>query len=82
MKNQSSTSYLSLMVMAVMLIATTNLTAQNDNSAKMNQEMQTFESYKDIGYDQVLRPQFHFTSLKNWHNDPNGMVWYDGEYHL
>lgn len=44
--------------------------------------MQTFETYKDIGYDQALRPQFHFTSLKNWHNDPNGMVWYDGEYHL
>ena len=82
MKNQSSTNYLSSMVIAVMLIATNNLTAQNDNSVRMNQEMQTFESYKDIGYDQALRPQFHFTSLKNWHNDPNGMVWYEGEYHL
>jgi sucrose-6-phosphate hydrolase SacC (GH32 family) len=47
-----------------------------------NFDMQTFESYKDTGYDQSLRPQFHFTSLKNWINDPNGMVWYAGEYHL
>ena len=47
-----------------------------------SQDYQTFDSYKEIGYDQPLRPQFHFTSLKNWINDPNGMVWYDGEYHL
>lgn len=38
--------------------------------------------YPDVGYDQPLRPQFHFMSKKNWINDPNGMV-YDGEkYHL
>ena len=47
-----------------------------------SQDYQTFDSYKEIGYDQSLRPRFHFTSLKNWINDPNGMVWYDGEYHL
>lgn len=35
-----------------------------------------------VGYDQALRPQFHFTSRRNWLNDPNGMV-FDGEkYHL
>ena len=38
--------------------------------------------YPDAGYDQPLRPQFHFSSKKNWLNDPNGMV-FDGEkYHL
>jgi fructan beta-fructosidase len=33
-------------------------------------------------YREKLRPQFHFTSRRGWNNDANGMVYYDGEYHL
>ena len=33
-------------------------------------------------YNELYRPQFHFTPEKNWHNDPNGLVYYKGEYHL
>ena len=70
-------------ILIVFLCSTiTNLRAEKDSVKIMNQDFQTFDSYKNIGYDQVLRPQFHFSSLKNWINDPNGMVWYDGEYHL
>lgn len=31
---------------------------------------------------QAYRPQFHFTPAQNWMNDPNGTVYYKGEYHL
>ncbi len=33
-------------------------------------------------YSEHWRPQFHFTPEKNWINDPNGLVFYEGEYHL
>src|SRR5688572_27923038 len=33
-------------------------------------------------YREQWRPQFHFTPATNWMNDPNGMVFYDSEYHL
>ena len=33
-------------------------------------------------YDEPHRPQFHFSPPANWMNDPNGMVYYKGEYHL
>ncbi len=33
-------------------------------------------------YREPFRPQFHFTPQRNWMNDPNGMVFYDGEWHL
>ncbi len=33
-------------------------------------------------YDQTYRPQFHYSPAKNWMNDPNGLVYYKGQYHL
>ena len=33
-------------------------------------------------YREPYRPQFHFTPKRNWMNDPNGMVYFDGEWHL
>ncbi|MGA8855425.1 MAG: glycoside hydrolase family 32 protein, partial [Christiangramia sp.] len=32
--------------------------------------------------DEDFRPNFHFTPKKNWMNDPNGMFYLNGTYHL
>jgi len=33
-------------------------------------------------YDQPYRPQVHFSPAQHWTNDPNGLVYFRGEYHL
>jgi len=33
-------------------------------------------------YNEAFRPQFHFSQRTGWNNDPNGLVYYDGEWHL
>jgi len=43
----------------------------NDNTIK-----------NDAPFREKYRPQVHFTPAEHWMNDPNGMVYLDGEYHL
>ena len=33
-------------------------------------------------YGEPFRPQLSFSPQRNWMNDPNGLVYHDGEYHL
>ena len=33
-------------------------------------------------YQELYRPVYHFSPAKNWTNDPNGLLYFEGEYHI
>ena len=37
---------------------------------------------QDSLYKEKIRPQVHFTSQRGWINDPNGLIYYNGQYHM
>ncbi|MEK3683488.1 PfkB family carbohydrate kinase [Paenibacillus sp. FSL R10-2736] len=46
---------------------------------------QAAELAQSVGTDlskETYRPQFHYSAPAMWLNDPNGMVFFEGEYHL
>ena len=60
-------------LLSMLLLATACLqTKSKDNE----------ESGAGNKFQEKFRPQVHFTPQKHWMNDPNGMVYYKGEYHL
>ncbi|NJN33582.1 MAG: glycoside hydrolase family 32 protein [Saprospiraceae bacterium] len=59
-------------IASIVLITTVTSDAQNKYTFNKNLD----------GKREQHRPVFHFTPPQNWMNDPNGMVYFEGEYHL
>lgn len=53
---------------------------KDQNSEETSEEIAQTEVEENS--DEAYRPNFHFTPEKNWMNDPNGMFYLDGTYHL
>jgi fructan beta-fructosidase len=54
-----------------------NIDQITQSAEKAEEEIVTSPLYRE-----TYRPQFHFSPAKGWTNDPNGLVYYAGEYHL
>ncbi|MDG3581103.1 DUF4980 domain-containing protein [Galbibacter pacificus] len=54
------------------------------NMSKALSMIQQSDKEKDAKtlYHEKKRAQFHFSPKRGWNNDPNGLVYYKGEYHL
>ncbi len=48
---------------------------------RQNKHKDNFNS-QQYSFDQQFRPRYHFSPKQKWMNDPNGMVYYEGTYHL
>lgn len=45
-------------------------------------EAVSIETISENRYSEPFRPQFHFSPKEKWMNDPNGLVYHKGVYHL
>ena len=63
-----------LLILAFSMLTSSCSNKDNKKSAS--------EAIKSRYYQEQYRPQFHFSPEAHWMNDPNGLVYFEGEYHL
>ena len=62
-----------VLILITILFFNTCSTDKKNNDKGMTNTQSEEEKY---------RPSFHFTPQKNWMNDPNGMFFLNGQFHL
>lgn len=74
-------SFLPISIICLIFLLTGCETSEDQESAfdenLINQHMDA-----EVTLDEKYRPQYHYTPKMNWMNDPNGLVYYEGQYHL
>jgi len=77
MKNKKP--YYILFIFLVAFFFVTSISCKKNIKKNDTESIASFEE----NWEEVLyRPNFHFTPKANWMNDPNGMFYLNGKYHL
>jgi fructan beta-fructosidase len=88
---KKSTCFFSVAMVAVAMAATFVACSSDDHQQDYNPLIDGPKTGEDTvptnpttqsKRNEQYRPQIHFTPAENWMNDPNGMVYLDGVYHL
>ncbi len=78
-----SRSFLALAALALFLLTLLSACRQNEPAAEIARDAATTSDVpKGPYYGEPHRPQVHFSPERGWMNDPNGLVFVDGQYHL
>ena len=72
---------LTLNCLIVLSLLANCLSAQKNRTIEISSS-NTITTDSSLWHKEPYRPQFHFSPEKKWMNDPNGMVYYKGVYHL
>ncbi len=65
------------------ITVTNTVTAEDGTTAALTYRVNVFRRQKDeVYYNELYRSQYHYSVKDGWGNDPNGMVYYNGTYHL
>lgn len=65
------------------LTVTSTAYAEDGTTAALTYRVNVYRRQKDeTYYNEPFRSQYHYSVMDGWGNDPNGMVYYNGTYHL
>jgi fructan beta-fructosidase len=62
----------------LLFLLSVSISCKSDKNVETKVKLRTKTDY----YTEPYRPQFHFSPEEKWMNDPNGMVYHKGIYHL
>ena len=68
--------------MTLVLMCLGIFSCSNDHGSAQELEQLPCSPLPPPVYPETYRPRFHVTPEENWMNDPNGLVFHKGEYHL
>ncbi len=78
-KTTLSTSSSTLATANTTLTATANTTPTTTPKTEVTAVREDYIAKK---YTEEFRPQYHITAEENWLNDPNGLIYFEGKYHI